>query len=106
LAVEPHQEIAAFHILGFFGEHLRHHAGRVGIDRNEIAGDEGVVGLYLVAAFGRPISRKIKPSRQGGRGDAGQSDVSADANLFSVKRHCSVDPARSKNYPHIAGLSR
>ena len=86
LRVELDDQFALFDALRFFGEHARHHAGRVGKDRDEVAGDEGVVGLHDMAIDGSPFEKKIERDEAGDERDDRETEIAARPDLLARER--------------------
>ena len=86
LRVELDDQFALFDALRFFGEHARHDAGRVGKDRDEIAGDEGVVRLHDMAIDGSPFEKKIERGEAGDQRHDRETDIAARPDLLARER--------------------
>ncbi len=94
LRVETDEQVTLFHILGFLIKDLDDDARRVGIHRDEIAGDECIVGHDPETAVEPPIDGIGQSARGQHKYDEQKQKIAAAADCLAINLH-----GRVKRYP-------
>ncbi len=87
LFVEPHEQIAGFHLVGFLDQNIRDDARRVGLDRNDVADDESIVGGDPKSIMGLPSDQEIQTRRQRRQRDEREENQAAGTERLAIKGH-------------------
>ena len=87
LFVEPHEQIAGFHLVGFLDQNIRDDARRIGLHRNDVADDESIVGGDPKSIMGLPSDQEIQTRRQRRQRDEREENQAAGTERLAIKGH-------------------